>query len=118
MTPWTSLRDGVLVDPRVAVVVHAELAVEIARDHAIAVDHLAHDVAQAADVDGQQARPGRPSPRPLRRRARARSRATDQRDHQRAERQPDGKFVIGAEEIGRDQPDEQAADRAAQRDIT
>src|ERR1039457_279193 len=45
---------GVIIDPRVSFVGDAQLAVEVAGDHQVAIHHLEHDAAQEIEVSGEQ----------------------------------------------------------------
>src|SRR5664280_2780853 len=45
---------GIVIDPRVAFVGYAQLAVEVAGDHQVAIHHLEHDATQEIEVAGEQ----------------------------------------------------------------
>ena len=110
MTAVEQMAAGVFIEAGVAAVVNAKLAVEITRYHPVAVHHLVHAGAQAERGSRAQAR--RPEGAIAQR---GHARDIDDGGQHRAEGQADREFVVGAEEIRRHQPDEQAADGAAQR---
>jgi len=45
---------GVVIDARVAIIGHAQLSIEIAGDHLVAVHHLKHDAAKEVEVARQE----------------------------------------------------------------